>query len=243
MGDPPRRQTTNPSIKVREENAAPQLNAARAGAVPRPKPIGHDDAEHVREMERLERERATLLAKLKDAEQENKLLREIAPTVVFPPPSIPPPAAVPATISSTPADIKAIEKAIIGSKLGRRLVAIGIALGLIWNAFNTVRQEVPIQKAEKAGVIAQQNAQLTAQESEKLTLERQRTLQALRAIKCWAKQTRGGFQRQGLDLTSLPAGGIRVMRVEDDDPNRRPVFIVEEKCPDFPELPPEGSAR
>lgn len=242
MGDPPRRRPTNPNIRVREENVAPQ--------VPRPDEarVSLDDAEHVRELERLERERAQLLAKLKDAEQENKLLRETTPTVVFPPPSIPPPAAVPASpvvTSSAPADIKAIEKAIIGSKIGRRLVAIGIALGLIWNAFNTVRQQVPIQKAEQAAARTQQNEQLSAQESERLALERQRTLQALRAIRCWAKQTRGGFQRQGLDLTSLPSGGIRVLRVAQEDPNRPgpPTFIVDEKCPDFPELPPEGSPR
>lgn len=214
-----------------------------------PKPVSHDDIEHVREVERLERERAQLLVKLMDAEQENKLLRETTPTVVFPPPSIPPPAGVPSspvTVSSAPADIKAIEKAITGGKIGRLLVTLGIALGLIWNAFNTVRQQVPIQKAERAEARTQLNEQLSTQESAQLALERQRTLQALRALKCWAKQTRGGFQRQGLDLTSLPPGGIRVLRLANDDgPNRPgpPVFIVDEKCPDFPELPPDSSPR
>lgn len=246
MGDPPLRQPTNPNISVREENVAPQV-VAKPQRPPVPVRAGHDDAEQVRELEKLERERAALLVQLQDTKQENKLLREMAPTVVFPPPSIPPPAKVPqVTVSSSPADIKAIEKMIVGSKLGRSAIVVGILAALAGNAFNMVRQQVPIQKAEQAVARTQQNEQLSAQESAQLALERQRTLQALRAIKCWAQQTRGGFQRQGLDLTSLPPGGIRVLRLAEEDPNRPPkppIFIVDEKCPDFPELPPDSSAR
>src|SRR5262245_31724080 len=108
MGDPPKRTPTAPRLPrvVVEENAVPPRGDHLPVAAPiarKQTPIGmpappangpdsdgdrqsHDDLEHVLEVERLERDRAKLLADLQDAQAENRLLREIGPAVVFPPP-------------------------------------------------------------------------------------------------------------------------------------------------------------
>jgi hypothetical protein len=188
------------------------------------------------EVERLERERVQLLVKLQDKEQENRLLRETAPTVVFPPPSIPPAAPVP-VIHSEPMDVKAIEKAISGGRLGKAAIGIGVLVALGWNAFNSVRSA-----PEKVEAVQARVTQSEQQRDQKLiqdTLERQRTLQALRAIACWGKQLRGASARQGLDLPSLPPGGVTALRLDQGDPSKPPAFVASEKCPDFPQLPPE----
>ncbi len=254
-----------------EENVAPQLVAKPVSrkqtetGMPAP-PAGsateerqsHDDLEHVLEVERLERERAQLLVKLQDKEQaeqelrrENALLRETAPTVVFPPESIPPPAPVPSVPPSEleflkqSLEIQSIEKTLVKSGWARKATIFGVLVAMAWNAFNTYRSRVPEQKVDGLKARVTQNEQLSRDEVEERALERQRTLQALRAIECWGKQTRGGFQRQGLDLSSLPSGGVKALKLGDEDPNRPgpPRFIAEEKCPDFPKLPPEGAAR
>jgi hypothetical protein len=66
----------------------------------------------------------------------------------------------------------------------------------------------------------------------------------MRAIECWAKQLRGASRRQGLDLPSLPPGGITAFKLGDEDPNKPgpPRFVAVEKCPDFPPLPPDMAA-
>jgi len=249
---------------VIEESTAPPTGMPRALPVPRmqtpvgmpaPPPIAppadlapdresYDDLEQVLRLERIESERATLLAQNQDLKQENALLRETTPTLVFPPASIPPPA--PATAPSLPPlDINALRKAVQGSPLGRAAVILGIAAAIAWNAFNTFRAAVPEKRVDGLQARVSQNEQMGEKEIIERALEHQRTLQALRALECWGKQTRGGFQRQGLDLSSLPAGGIKALKLGDEDPNRPgpPRFIAEEKCPDFPKLPPEGAPR
>lgn len=251
-----------------EEIAAPQLTAQpvprkqTSAGMPAPPPEAalvleegdrqsHDDIEHVLEVERIERERAELLAQNQDLKQENALLRETAPTVVFPPESIPPPAPVPSKppdefeLLKTNLDIKNIEKVLVKTGWARKATVVGVLLAMAWNAFNTYRSLVPEKKVDGLQARVTQNEQLSEKDITERVLEKQRTLQALRALECWGKQTRGGFQRQGLDLPSLPAGGIKALKLGDEDPNRPgpPRFIAEEKCPDFPKLPPEGAAR
>lgn len=259
--DPPRRQPsqTRLPITVIEKNVAPQLQTAQRVAR-KPTPVGmpapphveeqdrqsYDDIEHVAEVERLERERAQLLAELQDAKQENRLLRETAPTVVFPPPSIPPPGEPRAPkIDSESPDIKAIEKAILKSRLGRTVIGIGVLVAIGWNAFNTVRSTIPLQKAEAVQARVAQNEQASTKDIEARTLERERAQQRDRAYYCFFKQLRGASARNGLDLPSLPPGGVRALKLADEDPNRPgpPRFVAEEKCPDLPPLPPEGVPR
>ncbi len=267
MGDPPRRPLSKP-IHVIEQNVAPPREEKLLTAQPVPRthtPIGmpappavaaeiereresYDDLEHVLEVERLERSRAELLAKLQDAEQENRLLREIAPTVVFPPPSIPPPGEQKPKpmVEAAPLDIKTIEKLVVNSRLGKAAITCGILLALVWNAFNSVRATEPAQKVEAMRARVAQNEQMSGKELEAQTLERDRALRRERAEYCYFKQIRGAILRQGLDLPSLPPGGVTALRLGDDDPHRvtgsSPHFVAEEKCPDFPPLPPELAA-
>jgi hypothetical protein len=125
--------------------------------------------------------------------------------------------------------------------MGRVSVALGIALALAWNAFNSARVRVPEQKVDAVQARQQQNEQLSSKELEAQVLERERNLQRWRAVFCWAKQLRGASARQGLDLPSLPPGGINALRLGEEDPNRPgpPRFVADEKCPDFPPLPPQ----
>lgn len=202
-----------------------------------------DDIERVQEQDRFERERVKLLLEKQELEEENARLRKEQRTEVFPPVvSIPPPPAPP-TVSSIPADeIEKIKKQIVKSKMGRAAVTLGVLAALALGAFNSARVLVPIQKSEATQARLEQTEKVTEESLRRKLENDQRTLQALRALHCYAKQTRGGFQRHGLDLTSLPPGGIKVVRLAEEDPNRPagpPRFIVDEKCPDFPKLPPE----
>lgn len=201
-----------------------------------------DDIERVEELDRLERERVKLLLEKQELEQENARLRKEGRTEVFPPISIPPAPVAPQIVISEAGDldIAKLKKLIARSPWGRRAVVVGILAALAWNAFNTARSMVPIQKSEATQARVEQNEKLSEEKIQKAFQKDQITMQALAALRCYAKQTRGGFQRQGLDLTSLPSGGIKVTRVGEEDPNRvgaQPRFIVEEKCPDFPKLP------
>jgi len=198
-----------------------------------------------RKRERLERERAELLAELQDKAQENLRLREMTPTLVFPPQSVPPATVVESEEDlvdlKTSLDIEAIEKRLASSRLGKAAVAIGVLVALGWNAFNQVRADVPAQKVEAVRARLAQNEQMSSKELEAQAIERDRALRRERAEYCYFKQIRGAIQRQGLDLSSLPPGGVTAFRRGDDDPNRPgpPRFVAEEKCPDFPPLPPE----
>lgn len=224
---------------------------------PPPTPVerereSYDDLDQVLRIERMERERAQLLAQLQDAQeaaldarQEARTLREIAPVAIFPPPSLPPP---PSSEKKKPApidlerlasdlDIKALEKALAGSKLGRAAVGLGILVALGWNAFNSVRSAPERVEAVQARI-----TQSEKDRDEKLVQddrERQRNLQALRAIYCWGKQLRGASARRGLDLPSLPPGGVTATRIDQGDPSKPPVFVAAEPCPTPPVLPPE----
>lgn len=136
-------------------------------------------------------------------------------------------------------DVKGLERALVRSRWGRGAVAVGVLLALAWNAFNSVRQRAPEQKVAAVQERLQQNERLSEQQA----LERDRNLRRMRAIECWAKQLRGAVQRQGLDLQSLPPGGVTAFKLGDEDPNRPgpPRFVSVEKCPDFPPLPPDIS--
>jgi len=214
--------------------------------------LSHDDLDHVLEVQRMEQERALLLVKLQDAQQENRLLRETAPTVVFPPAaSIPPPTTnpshAPAAIQQAvvEGDIEQLQKAVIKSKLGRFAITLGVMLALGWNAFNTQRIAVPTQKAEAVQARQAQTDQLSAKEIEQRALESERNYLRWRAVYCYLKQLRGASARQGLDLPSLPPGGVKALRLGDEDPNRPgpPRFVAEEVCPEFPALPPESATH
>jgi len=257
--DPKRTQSQSRfATTVIEENVAPPPRPLPvAPPIPRvPTPVGmpapphvlpgresHDDLEHVLEIERLERERIALLVKLQDsegartlAEREARQLR--VPVSVFPPPSIPPKPAPTTTIESSATDLKAIENAVIKSRLGRFAIICGICLALGWNAFNSVRAASP----EKVAAVQERVTQRDKAQDEKLVrdaLEKQRTLAALRATYCWGQQLRGASARQGLDLPSLPPGGVTALRLDQGDPSKPPAFVAAEKCPDFPPLPPE----
>lgn len=268
MGDPPKPKLsqTRFATTVIEENAAPPHEDKLLTAKPVPRthtPIGmpappavaaeiereresYDDLEHVLEVQKLERERAELLADLQDREQENRRLREQLPTLVFPPQSVPP--AAPAEHSDegltdlkNTLDLEAIEKKVASSRAGKAAITIGVLVALAWNAFNYVRADVPAQKVEAMRARVAQNEQMSTKELEAQALDRDRALRRERAEYCYFKQIRGALQRQGLDLSSLPPGGVTVFRRGDDDPNRPgpPRFVAEEKCPDFPPLPPE----
>jgi hypothetical protein len=250
---------------VIEQNVAPPPEEKLLVAAPMPRaqtPIGmpappavheeeeerqsYDNVEHVLEMQKLERERAQLLAQLQDAKQENRLLRETTPTVVFPPPpSIPPAAETKIIVSDPPVDIKALQKAVLKSRAGRAAITLGILAALCWNAYNTVRVDVPIKKAEAAQARIAQTEQLSAEEIKNRAIESERNYQRWRAVYCYIKQLRGASARQGLDLPSLPPGGVKALRLGDEDPNRPgpPRFVAEEVCPEFPALPPESVAR
>ena len=204
----------------------------------------YDDLEQVLQVERLERERAKLLVDLQDAkdaqaaaERQARQLR--TPVAVFPPLSIPPPAEPKSTgVESIDIDFKALEKTIARSKLGRAAVGLGILVALGWNAFNSVRAPSP----EKVAAVQERITQSDKARDDKLVqdaLEKQRTLLALRAIYCWGKQLRGASARQGLDLPSLPPGGVTALRLDQGDPSKAPAFVAAEKCRDFPPLPPE----
>lgn len=273
MGDPPRRQPSKSrfATTVIEKNEAPpprEEPVVTAQPVPRkPTPVGmpapphaappqseeerqsYDDLEHVLQLEKLERERAQLLAKLQDseerasgAERERDRLREQAPVAIFPPESIrppKPPAAVQQAVIES--DIEQIQKAVVKSKLGRGAIIIGVMLALGWNAFNTVRLQVPVQKTEAIQARQAQTEQLSADEIKQRALESERNYLRWRAVYCYLKQLRGASARQGLDLPSLPPGGVKALRLGDEDPNRPgpPRFVAEEVCPEFPALPPE----
>ncbi len=206
----------------------------------------HDDLDHVLEVERLERERAQLLVKLQDKEQETRdkdqeirLLRETAPTVIFPPPSIPPSDPKPKSkievASSAPP-----KKYALSQRLVHLATGLGIFIAIAWNAFNTNRSAP--EKVEALRARAQQSEQQRQAEAVARALAEQRTLAALRVLHCYAKQLRGASARNGLDLPSLPPGGVRALKLDAEDPNRppgAPMFVAEEQCDKFPELPPE----
>lgn len=259
MGDPPKRPGTQPRLPrvAVEESRTPPTGEPLRVALPigrKPTPVAmpappanppaeehqsYDDIEHVLEMEKLERERAVLLAKLQDSESENRLLRETAPTVIFPPPSVPPAAPQPKPVPVELGAPSSSKKAVLGHRLTQLATGAGIFVAIAWNAFNSYRAQP--EKVEAVQARVAQSEQQRDKAIASATLERQRTLRALRSTECMFKQVRGALQRQGLDLTSLPAGGIKVLKLADEDPNRPgvPRFIAEEKCPDFPQLPPE----
>ncbi len=269
--DPPRKTGQSRfASTVIEQNTGPVREDGVLVAPPvarKPTPVGmpappptppvdrqsHDNIAHVLEVERLERERAQLLVQLQEAEQakdaaEREASQLRAPVAPFPPLSVPPPRAkTPPVPPPTPhevkvmSDIEALEKVVISSRLGRVATVIGIALALVWNAFNSARVRVPEQRVDAVQARQQQNEQLSSKELEAQALERERNIQRWRAVFCWAKQLRGASARQGLDLTSLPPGGVKALRLGDEDPNRPgpPRFVAEEKCSDFPPLPPD----
>lgn len=260
MGDAPKRPVTQPRLPrvAVEESRTPPTGEPLPVASPigrKPTPIGmpappanapeeerqsHDDIEHVLEMEKLERERAVLLAKLQDSEAENRLLRETAPTVIFPPPSMPPSAPDPKPPTRAEVDVTPPSKrSVLGHRLTQLATGAGIFVAIAWNAFNSYRAQP--EKVEAVQARVAQSEQQRDKAVAMATLERQRTLRALRSTECMFKQVRGALQRQGIDLTSLPPGGIKVLKLADEDPNRpgAPRFIAEEKCEDFPKLPPE----
>lgn len=202
-----------------------------------------DDIHQVLNQDRLEKERVQLLLEKQELEEENARLRKEARVEVYPPVvSVPPPPATPTvTISSAPIDIARLEKQLAKSKIGKAAMTIGVLVAIGWNAFNTARSMVPIQKSEATQARLTQTEKVT-EESLRAQIEKDaRTLQALRALHCYAGQARAGFQRQGLDLTSLPSGGITIVRLGDDDANRpgAPKFMAKEICPEFPKLPSE----
>lgn len=204
--------------------------------------VSSDDPEHVAEIERLERERVALLLAKQELEEENSKLRKQSRTEVFPPViSIPPPPAAP-VISSIPADdFERLKKQITKSVWGRRAIAAGVLAALAWNAFNTARSAIPIQKAEAAQARLAQSEREKNEEIEARVLERARAQQRERAYHCYFKQLRGAMARTGLDLTSLPSGGVRAVKLADEEPNRPgpPRFVSDEKCPDLPAPPPD----
>lgn len=218
---------------------------------PQPPPLveraSHDDIERVQEAERFDRERAALLVRLHDAEADAEAARREAeqlrvPVASFPPQAAPqgPPRPSIAEIKLAK-DIKTLERAVVGSRWGKTAIAIGVLLALAWNAFNSVRQKEPEQKVQAVQERLRQNEQLSQSEIDARVIERLDNLQRMRALHCWAKQLRGATARQGLDLPSLPPGGVKALRLGDEDPNRPgpPRFVAEEKCPDFPPLPPD----
>ncbi len=235
--------------------AAPVPRKSTQAGMPAPPPepadrLSHDDLEHVLQLDKLERERAALLAQLQDSEElrgqverERDRLREQAPVTIFPPESIrpgpPPPAAVQRAVIE--GDIDRIQKAVIKSKLGRGAITVGVTLALAWNAFNTMRLAVPTKKVEAVQARQAQTEQLSAKDIELRALESDRNYRRWRATYCYMKQVRGAIARQGLDLPSLPPGGVKALRLGDEDTNRPgpPRFVAEETCPEFPALPPE----
>jgi len=260
LGEPPRRQPSQSRLThpVIEQNVAPpQREVLVARPVPRKqtpvampapppalpsgRPQSHDDLERVTEVERLERERAQLAAELQDARQENSLLRETAPTVIFPPPSIPPSDPRPPKIPVESVAPVSTKKYVLSQRLMHLATALGIFGSIAWNAFNSYRTRNSPEKVDAVEVRVNQGERTRASEIAAVALERQRTLQALRASECMFRQIRGAIQRQGLDLTSLPAGGVEVVKIAPEDPNRPgvPAFITKEQCTPFPRLPPE----
>lgn len=204
----------------------------------------HDDLDHVLEIERLERQRAQLLAKTQDLEQENRLLRETAPTVIFPPPSVPPSDPKPAPkpkveVASDPPS----KRYALSHRLTQLATGLGIFVAIAWNAFNSYRSAP--EKVEALDAQARQGKRQREEEAVARALADKRNLAALRALHCYAKQLRGASARQGLDLPSLPPGGVKALRLADDDPNRPgpPKFVAEEVCPEFPQLPPDISTN
>lgn len=262
MPEPPPRRHSQTRLHPGAEGKAPpseeivsvSATARRATPIGMPAPPApppepedrqsYDDIEQIKEMERLERERAQLLAKAQDLQQENERLREMMPVQVFPPPiSVPPPDSVPSIEpgDDSAVDIKAIERAVVGSRLGRTAISIGVLVALAWNAFNSVRATVPMQKAEAVQARLAQNEQLSGKELQAQAIERYQRAQRDRATYCWFRQVRGALARQGIELPSLPPGGMTVLRLGDDDPNKPgpPHFMAQEKCTDYPPLPPE----
>lgn len=252
---------------VIEQHAGPVRDGGVLVAPPvarKPTPVGmpappappverasHDDIERVQEAERFDRERAALLVRLQDAEEEALAARREAEQLRVPVASFPPP--VPKTPPPRPslleiqqaADLKALEKALLGSKWGKSAIAIGVLVALAWNAFNSVRQRAPEQKVAAVQERLQQNERLSTTELQAQALERDKNLRRMRAMQCWAQQLRGASQRQGLDLPSLPPGGVTALKLGDEDPNKPgpPRFVAGEKCPDFPPLPPDTATQ
>lgn len=274
MADPPQRQPSKSRFAttvIEKNEAPPPREVVTAKPVPRvPTPVGmpapphapepdtdrqsYDDLEHVLQLEKLERERAQLLAKLQDseeraagAERERDRLREQAPVAIFPPESIRPPKPAPVEVQQAviEGDIERIQKAVVKSRLGRGAITLGVLLALGWNAFNSARIAVPTQKAEAIQARQAQTEHLSAEDIKQRTLESERNYQRWRATYCALKQLRGASARQGLDLPSLPPGGVKALRLGDEDPNRPgpPRFVAEEVCPEFPALPPETRSQ
>jgi hypothetical protein len=203
-----------------------------------PERESYDDLEHIATVDRLERERAELLAELQDKEAENRLLREMAPTVLFPPPSISPPPGEPSPPSFEAAPLPhRSDKLLLSQRLSHFATGIGIFVAIGWNAFNSYRGT-----PEKVEAVQNRLNQSEQQRTEEITarvLKDQREAQRWRAVVCWAKQLRGASQRQGFDLPTLPGGGVTALRLDQGDPSKPPAFVAQEKCPDFPPLPPD----
>lgn len=238
--------------------APPVTRKATPVAMPAPPPTSvapgsHDDMERVLEVERLERERATLLAQLQEAQAEVAATKAEADQLRVPVASFPPEPKVPAAAAPTPslleiknaADLKQLHKAVVRSSFGKTAVTFGILLALALNGYNLARTRAPEQKVAAVQERLQQNEKLTTEELGIRIREHENNLRRMRALQCWVKQLRGASQRQGLDLPSLPPGGVTVFKMGDEDPNRPgpPRFVVVEICPDFPPLPPDLDTR
>lgn len=249
MAEPPRkkRDPTPPPINVVEENVAPQLLKAQpvqrsrtpagmlAPPIEPPDRKSYDDLEHIATVDRLERERVELLA-------ENRRLREQAPTFIFPPQSVPPSAdpseKPPIEVAPTP---HPSEKFRVHQRIKQIATGLGVGVAIAWNAFNSYRSTP--EKVEAVQTRLNQSEQQRTEEITQRVLKDQREAQRWRAVACWAKQLRGASQRQGLDLPSLPGGGVKALRLDQGDPSKPPAFVAEEKCPDFPPLPPDPVAQ
>lgn len=266
MGDPPRRQPSHTRLPIVEDIApppvarpVPRMQTPIGMPAPPPAPVerdrdSHDDLEQVLVLERLERERAQLLVRVQDAEdakleaehakaeaeREARRLREIAPVFSFPPPSLPPPppSEKKSLVESAPTDIKALEKALLKSRWGKAATVLGILAAIGGNAFNMVRTPAP-ERVEAVRARVEQSDKERDETVAQATIERQRNLAALRALYCYCKQLRGASARQGLDLPSLPPGGVTALRLDQGDPSKPPAFVAAENCPTFPQLPPE----
>lgn len=200
-----------------------------------PERESYDDLEHIATVDRLERERAQLLVKLQDKESENQKLREMAPTVIFPPPSIAPPNIErKPSIEVAPTSHRS-DKLLISQRLSHLATVLGVFVAIGWNAFNSYRGSP--EKVEAVQTRLNQSEQQRTEEITARVLKDQREAQRWRAVVCWAKQLRGASQRQGLDLPTLPGGGVTALRLSQSDSSQPPAFVAAEKCPDFPPLP------
>lgn len=189
-------------------------------------------------MDAWERERVLTLAEIQDLRQENDRLRQLAqPTIAFPPaPSVPPSGPKPAP--ATTATITDPPKR--HARWKETAIGLGIAAAMGWNAFLSHKT---LPKADKVDAVAarqKQNEQQASERAVEEALARQERELLVKVMRCWGQQLRGASQRNGLDLPSLPAGGITVKKLAAEDPNRpgAPAFIVADPCPQLPDTKP-----